>query len=77
MHYRWHALYGRRVRRYYCEKRRGTDVVVVEGEPGKAIVIPAWMLNRRACAGLEIGEPQVSVLACAFRWIVNTESGRS
>jgi hypothetical protein len=63
VHYRWHALYGRRVRRYYCEKRRGTDVVVVEGEPGKAIVIPAWMLNRRACAGLEIGEPQVSVLA--------------
>ena len=59
MHYRWHALYGRRsVRRYYCEKRRVRgDVVVVEGEPGKAIVIPAWMLNRRACAGLEIGEP--------------------
>jgi len=63
VHYRWHALYGRRVRRYYREKRRGTDVVVVEGEPGMAIVIAAWMLDRSACAGLEIGEPQVSVPA--------------
>jgi len=43
--------------------RRGTDVVVVEDEPGTAIVIAAWMLDRSVCAGLEIGEPQVSVLA--------------
>lgn len=30
IHYRWHALYGRFVRRYYGEQRRGSDLVVVE-----------------------------------------------
>jgi hypothetical protein len=64
MHQRgWHALYGRRVRLYYGEKRAGTDVVVVEGKPGVAIAVAAWMLDRATCAGLELGEPQVSVLA--------------
>jgi hypothetical protein len=41
VHYQWHALYGRPVRRYYGEKRAGADVVVVEGEPGAAIVVAA------------------------------------
>jgi hypothetical protein len=39
------------VRRYYSEKRAGADVVVVEGEPGAAIVVAAWMLNRRLVQG--------------------------
>jgi hypothetical protein len=47
IHYRWHALYGRPVRRYYSEKRAEADVVVVEGEPGAAVVVAAWMLDRR------------------------------
>lgn len=61
IHYRWHALYGRPVRRYYGEKRGGADVVVVEGEPGAAIVVAAWMLDPAACLGMKIGAPHVSV----------------
>ena len=53
----------RPVRRYYGEKRAGADVVVVEGEPGAAIVVAAWMLDPAACAGMEIGAPHVSVEA--------------
>ena len=51
------------MRRYYSEKRTGADVVVVEGEPGAAIVVAAWMLDPAACAGMEIGAPHVSVEA--------------
>jgi hypothetical protein len=50
IHYRWHALYGRPVRRYYAEVRSGAEVVVVEGQPGAAIVVAAWMLDPAVCA---------------------------
>lgn len=63
MHYRWHALYGRRVRRFYGERRSGVDVVVVEEEPGAAFVVAAWMLDPAACVGMEIGAPRVCLEA--------------
>ena len=63
IHYRWHALHGRPVRLFYSEKRRGADVVLVEGERGAGIVVAAWMLDPVACAALTIGGPQVSVAA--------------
>ena len=63
IHYRWHALYGRTVRRLYSEKRTGIDVVLVEGEPGAAIVVTAWMLDPSVCASMTIGAPQVSLAA--------------
>ena len=63
IHYRWHALYGRTVRRFYAEKRTGIDVVLVEGEPGAAIVVAAWMLDPSVCASMTIGAPQVSLPA--------------
>ena len=63
IHYRWHALYGRRVRRFYGERRSGTDVLVVEGEPGAAIVVAAWMFDPAACASMQIGAPHVSTEA--------------
>src|SRR5215831_6030623 len=64
IHYRWHALYGRPVRLFYSEKRRGADVVLVEGEHGAGIVVvAAWMLDPAACAALTVGEPQVSIPA--------------
>ena len=63
--YRWHALYGRTVRRFYAEKRAGTDVVLVEGEPGAAIVVAAWMLDPLVCASMTIGAPRVSLPALA------------
>lgn len=56
-------LYGRFVRRYYGEQRRGSDVVVVEHEPGVTTAVERWMLDRGICAPMTLGEPQVSLQA--------------
>src|SRR4029453_17841626 len=48
VHYRWHALYGRRLRRQYVERRADGDVVHVEVAPGVVIVVAAWMLDPTA-----------------------------
>ena len=63
--YRWHALYGRRVRRQYSEHRATGEVVHVEVEPGVVLVVAAWMLDAASCSGMELGEPRVSVAALA------------
>src|ERR1700751_2091717 len=55
VHYRWHALYGRRVRRQYIERRASGEVVHVEVAPGVIIVVAAWMLDVAACAGMALG----------------------
>src|SRR5215213_938563 len=65
VHYRWHALYGCRVRRQYLERRAGGEVVHVEVAPGIVIVVAAWMLDPAACAGMELGAPRVAVSALA------------
>src|SRR5215212_738210 len=59
--YRWHALYGRRVRRQYTERRAGGEVVHVEAAPGVVVVVAAWMLDPVACAGMTLGAPRVSI----------------
>jgi hypothetical protein len=63
VHYRWHPLYGRRVRRYYSERRASGEVVHVEAAPGVVTVVAAWMLEPLACAGMEIGAPRVALAA--------------
>jgi len=65
VHYRWHALYGRRVRRQYVERRTGGEVVHVEVAPGVVIVVAAWMLDPAVCATMACGSPRVTVLALA------------
>src|SRR5271157_5846853 len=69
VHYRWHALPGRRVRQLYAERRSGREVVVVEAAPGVAIVLAAWMLDPAVCATMSLGAPTVDVagLACLDR----------
>jgi hypothetical protein len=57
--YRWHPLYGRRVRRQYSEQRANGEVVHVEVESGIVIVVAAWMLSATACARMELGAPRV------------------
>jgi hypothetical protein len=37
--------------------------VHVEAAPGIVIVVPAWMLDRAACAGMSIGAPRIAVAA--------------
>jgi hypothetical protein len=62
--YRWHPLYGRRVRRHYSEQRAAGPVVHVEAMPGVVTAIAAWMLDPVACAGMAtIGAPRVTVSA--------------
>jgi hypothetical protein len=65
VHYRWHALYGRRLRRQYGEHRATGDVVHVEVEPGVVLVLAAWMLDAAFCSVMELGEPRASVAALA------------
>ena len=75
VHYRWHALYGRRVRRQYVERRASGEVVHVEVAPGVIIVVAAWMLDAAACAGMALGSPRVSVLALVELHQLLTERG--
>jgi hypothetical protein len=51
VHYRWHPLYERRVRRRYSQQRASGQVVRVEAMPGVVTAIAAWMLDP-ACAGM-------------------------
>ena len=62
VHYRWHPLYGRRVRlQHAASSALGGRFVQIEAEPGIVTVVAAWMLDPVACAGMEIG-------ARAYRW---------
>jgi hypothetical protein len=63
VHYRWHALYGRRLRLHYSEVRDGTRLSFVEADPGVVIVMPSWMLDPAACAATTLGAPQVDCAA--------------
>ncbi len=66
--YRWHPLYGQRVRRIQIEQRASGEVVHVELTLGAVTVLPAWKLDAVYCAGLKVGAPQVSLAAlCALR----------
>src|SRR5258705_3460846 len=75
VHYRWHAHYGRRVRRQYVERRAGGDVVHVEVAPGIVIVMAAWMLDPAACAGMALGAQRVTLAALAELHQLLTERG--
>jgi hypothetical protein len=63
VHDRWHPLYGRRVRRLYSERRRGSQCVHMEASPGAVTAVAAWMLDPIACVGMSIGSPRVTVSA--------------
>ena len=61
--YRWHALYGRRVRCQRREQRVAGPVVYLETAPGVVIVAAAWVLDPAVCAGMAFGAPRVAVPA--------------
>jgi hypothetical protein len=66
--YRWHPLYGQRVRRIQSERRASGELVHVELSPGAVTILPAWKLDAVYCAGLKVGAPQVSLVAlCSLR----------
>src|SRR5262249_46745745 len=61
--YRWHALYGRRVRCRRGEQRASGPVVYLEAAPGVIIVAAAWILDPAACAGMAFGPSRVTLSA--------------
>ena len=61
--YRWHALYGRRLRRQYSERRATGELVHVEVAPGVVLAVAGWMLDPVKCAAMLLGPPRVSVEA--------------
>jgi hypothetical protein len=63
IHYRWHPLYGRKIRYRDSEQRGRGYVVHVDDGSGAVTVLPAWMLDPVVCAGMKLGEPRVSVAA--------------
>jgi hypothetical protein len=63
VHYRWHALFGRRVRIERADNRKAGRFVHVEVLPGVVTVVAAWMLDASACVGMEIGAPRASLAA--------------
>ena len=63
VHYRWHPLHGRRVRRIQSERRASGELVHVELTPGAVTILPAWKLDAVYCASLKVGAPQVSLAA--------------
>src|SRR5271166_3771033 len=63
VHYRWHALYGKRVHLHYSEVRTGARLSYVEAASGVVIVLPSWMLDPGACVGMRLGAPQVDIVA--------------
>ncbi|WP_155132662.1 hypothetical protein [Roseibium sp. RKSG952] len=45
------------MRRQGVDQRKRGAVAHIETASGNVIVIPTWMLDPIACAGMEIGEP--------------------
>ena len=65
VHYRWHALHGRKVCQLYAERRSGREVAIVEAEPGVAIVLAAWILDPAVCGTMSFGRPTVDIAGLA------------
>jgi hypothetical protein len=63
IHYRWHPLYGRSVRRILTERRASGEFAHVELAPGNVTMIAAWKLDTVTCASIKVGIPQVSLAA--------------
>src|SRR5439155_18464614 len=63
--YRWHALYGRRVRLSRLEPRANGQIAYVEASPGEILIMAAWMLDPVSCAGMQMAEPRASLAALA------------
>jgi hypothetical protein len=61
--YPWHSAFDTEIDVAYEERRRGERVYVCVLANDSGVVIPAWMFDPAACAGLKLGAPRVCVAA--------------
>ena len=61
--YRWHPLYGKKLRLLRRTAHGGAAVVHVETSRTASRELPAWMVDGSVCRGMELGHPQVSIVA--------------
>jgi hypothetical protein len=61
--YPWHPSFGTALQVVYHGQHRGEQVAVCRMADGTCAVVPAWMLDAGACAGMKLGEAHVSVSA--------------
>jgi hypothetical protein len=63
IYYRWHPLYGRKVRFRDSEQRASGCVVHLDDGSGAITVVSAWMLDPVLCVSMKLGEPRIAVSA--------------
>ena len=61
--YRWHPLYGKKLRLIRRTVHDGAAVVHVEASGTVSRELPVWMVDSSICRGMELGPPQVSIAA--------------
>jgi hypothetical protein len=61
--YRWHPLYGKKLRLFRRTVHDGAAVVHVEASGTVSRELPAWMVDGSICGGMELGPSQVSIAA--------------
>jgi hypothetical protein len=59
VHYRWQALFDRRQRIERIDRRRSGQFLHVKDVPGVFMVVPAWMVDARSCAGMALRRPHM------------------
>jgi len=67
--YRWHPLYGRKLRLFRRTAHGGAAVIHVEVSGTASRELPAWMVDGSICRGMELGPPEVSIAALNELWL--------
>ena len=75
VHYRWHPLYGRRLRVLSSERRASGPVIHVAVARGTVTILPHWMVDAVVCAGMALGPPRISIDALSHLRLLLLERG--
>ena len=65
MHYRWHPLFGSKLKLIKTAKITGVEELHCEAPDGIVLGIPRWMTEAERCLSMEIGNPVVGLPALA------------